>query len=91
MSFKVEIWHTMPVYRKGDLEDDVEYTYHTFTTRKEAKTLIENRLSRLKHVKREYYKGFTPSICYGWTGKKWTNENTGEECEEYYHFRLTQI
>lgn len=90
MSYKVEIWHHMPVYRRGDLESDTEYSYHTLKTRKEAKELIENRLRRLKNVKRDYHKGLTPSNCYGWTGKTWTNENTGEQEEEVYRFKLTQ-
>ena len=62
-----------------------------FHIEKEAKELIENRLKRLKNVKRDYHKGLTPSYCYGWTGKTWTNENTGEQEEEVYKFKLTQI
>lgn len=90
MSFRVEIWHHIPKYRNGDLEEDDEYVYHTLPTRREAKELIENRLKKLKSVKREYHRGITPSYCFGFTSKKWINENTGEECYESYKFKLTR-
>ena len=89
MAYIVEIIHHKPVYRNGDLENDLETTTHTFSKRKEAKEFIENRLSKLKNVRRGYHReSVEPSICIGWTGKKWTNENTGEECEEHYKFYL---
>lgn len=87
--YLVTIWHHKPVYRNGDLESDIlKETESTFKTRREAKAYIESRLDRLKNVKRWYHRGNTTSTCVGWTGKVWTNENTGEECEEHYKFYL---
>ena len=92
MSYRVECWHYAKVYRKGDLESDLILEgEHTLPTRKEAKQLIENRLSKLKNVRREYHKGIQPSVCVGWTGKRWTNENTGEECLEFYKYILRKL
>lgn len=59
MAYRVECWHHAKVYRKGDLEDDlILEAEHTLPTRKEAKQLIENRLSRLKNVVENITKEF---------------------------------
>lgn len=87
--YLVTVWHHKPVYRNGDLESDVlKETENSFKTRKEAKAYIERRLDKLKNVRRDYHRGNLASTCIGWTGKIWKNENTGEECEEYYNFIL---
>ena len=92
MAYRIECWHYAKVYRNGDLESDlVLEAEHTLPTRKEAKQLIENRLSKLKNVSREYHRGVQSSTCIGWTEKKWTNENTGEECLEFYKYILRKL
>lgn len=66
MAYRVECWHHAKVYRKGDLEDDlILEAEHTLPTRKEAKQLIENRLSKLKNVRREYHRGIQSSELVG--------------------------
>lgn len=88
--YRVECWHNVPVYRKGDLEEDTQYSFVDFSLRKDAKEHIENKLKALIHVRRDYHKG-PNSWCVGFTTKKWINENTGEECQEFYKFKLSKI
>lgn len=88
--YRVECWHKVPVYRKGDLEDETQYSYVDFSLRKDAKAYIENHLKGLFHVKKEYHKEGN-SWCSGFTKKVWVNENSGEECQEYYNFKLSKI
>lgn len=92
MGYSVEVKHKRPVYRKGDLEDEiVTINFMNFKSRKLAKEYIEEQLSGKKVVFRNYHKGDTPSVCTFFTNKRWVNENTGDECEEYYSYIMRKV
>ena len=92
MGYSVEVKHRRPVYRKGDLEDEVvTISFMNFKSRKLAKEYIEKQLSGKKDVSRNYHKGDVPSVCIFFTSKTWVNENTGDECEEYYSYIMRKV
>lgn len=92
MGYSVEVKHRRPVYRKGDLEDEiVTINFMNFKSRKLAKEYIEKQLSGKKDISRNYHKGDVPSICTFFTNKTWVNENTGDECEEYYSYIMRKV
>ena len=92
MSYKVETQHRRPIYRKGDLEDELAVIdCKVFKTRKEAKSYIESKLRNYRKVTRDYHKGNTPSSCVAWTGKEWQHENAGHMCSEYYRYILSKL
>lgn len=89
--YQVKIYHHRPYIRRGDLEDEtILSASENFKLRKDAKAYIETKLKSLKNVKRGYVKTGT-SYCIGFTGKSWTNENTGDEHDESYKFYLTKL
>lgn len=89
--YEVRITHMTEAWEKGDLSSKLELEdVKTYRTRKEAKAYIEDRLKGKKAF-REYHKGNTPSICTYFTGHSWIEENTGEERQEYYSFRLVKL
>ena len=83
--------HRTPVHRNGDLEDDLIVWTNEFITRRAAKNYIEDKVAKKSDVKREYHRGDKPSVVLCFTGKTWTNENTGEVCEESYKFIMTKV
>ena len=87
--YKVKEWHCRPVYRKGDLEsEEVVTDVATFKTKKEAKEFVEKKLLKGTKVERRYKTGNEKSYCWYYTGKEWTNENTGETCKECFTYEL---
>lgn len=87
--FKVEVFHNRPCYRRGDLEEEtVVVDCKLFKTRTSAKDYIEKQLTGKQNVSRSYHRGNTPSTCSYYTNKTWTNENTGEPCNEYFVYKL---
>lgn len=88
MSYILKVSHHRPIYRRGDLEDEtVIISVDTYKTRREAKEHIERKLKGQKVVTRDYRKTGISSCAY-WTGKTWIHENSGETCEEYFHFQM---
>lgn len=92
MDFVVQMKHYKPVYRNGNLEDEliIEHT-RVSKTRRDAKQYIENMLINKNVAYRDYHRGNTPSTCLYFTGKTWVNEKLGVECHEYYQFVLTKV
>lgn len=85
-------YHTKPGYINGDLGGETVMKNATvFKTRKTAKEYIESRLSKYQNVKKNYHKGDEVSRCYGFTGKTWQNENSGETCSECFSFELSKV
>lgn len=87
--YKVTKEHHRPYYRKGDLEDEwITLDIKLFKRKKDAKAYIESELRGksdvYRHTSRYLY------MCGYRTGYTWTHENTGDECEETYNYRLTK-
>ena len=91
--YQVTIHHHKKAWRNGDLEDAFELErQENFKTRTAAKDWIERQLSRRSGIKyRDYHKGDKASYCYVYTGVKWQHENSGEEMEEYYEYKLSKV
>jgi len=90
--YQVRITHMTEAWERGDLSSKEELVdVKTYKTRKEAKAFIESKLAGKKTVYRSYHRGDTPSICTYFTGHTWIEENTGEERQEYYSFKLTKL
>ena len=90
--YQVKITHMTEAYERGDLCSKEELVdVITYKTRKEAKAFIEGKLAGKKTVYRDYHRGDTPSVCIYFTGHSWIEENTGEERQEYYSYRLTKL
>ena len=90
MHYAVEIWHFNKAWVKGDLEQGTSLCKREFfKTRKKAKEYMESQLAQKKGEKStDWHRGNQASYAYCWTGVTWINENSGEECEEYYQFIL---
>lgn len=87
--YTVETRHHTKAWRNGDLEDKLELIdSRNFKTRTSAKEYIEKKLEGHRDVQRHYHKGNETSNCYYFTGQTWTHENTGEEMQEYYHYKM---
>lgn len=91
--YTVEVRHHDKDWVRGDLEDKFELIESkNFKTRGAAKTYIESTLGLNRRpgnqVTRHYHKGDEPSYCYWYTGVTWQHENSGEEMEEYYQYKL---
>lgn len=89
--YEVRVTHMTEAWEKGDLSSELKLEdVKVYKTRKEAKAYIESRLAGKKAF-REYHRGDVPSICTYFTGHSWVEENTGEERQEYYSFRLVKL
>lgn len=85
-------YHTKPAYINGDLGGEtVMKNAIVFKTRKSGKEYIESKLSKLQNIKKDYHKGDETSRCYGFTGKTWQNENSGETCRECFSFDMLKV
>lgn len=90
--YKLEVWHTLRTYRKGDLEDTVEKVEtKSFKTRKAANAYLQGRADYAKSENMKYNidlisRGDLPSRLTVFTGFSWINENSGEKILEQYQF-----
>lgn len=90
--YAVETKHYTKDWVNGDLCSKLELTeVKHFNTRALAKNYLESKLQGKNNVSRQYHKGDKPSYALYFTGVTWTEENTGEEREEYYQFILKKI
>lgn len=90
--YKLEIFKFEPAYRNDDLEEDTRLLrVESFKTKKAAKEFIKAELSGKKDIKKCENSGTIPSYYYYYTGNKWINENSGEEREECYIYKLTKV
>lgn len=84
MKVQVKIRHFRPCYTKGDLDSElVTINALIFDSKKAAKDYIEKAV-RGKDAK------ISKSGAIYFTGKKWVEENTGEEREEYKEYIITK-
>lgn len=86
--------HHRKAYIKGDLEsEDVLHSSETFTTRKAANSYLQRKESDAKRRGNKTRinlvgRGDKESELVIFTGNSWINENTGDEHEEYYWYRV---
>lgn len=87
--WKVEVDHYKPCYINGDLSSEsVNVNCEVFKLKKSAldyiKSEVKSYKSAVTHTQPYYYVS-----CF--TGKKWIEENTGEEREEVYRYKLIKF
>lgn len=94
MSYKVTKYHHRKVYIKGDLEaETIIESVDTFTNKKSIvsffKEVAELNKNRGFAVKLSAsIRGKMPELII-YTNTKWVHENTGEEHQEYYLYRVS--
>jgi len=89
--YEVKAYHHRPATVRGDLEEEtVMVASELFKTRAKAKAYIEDHVKGCKTVSRDYHRGNETSYVTAFTGYTWMHENSGEECQEYYHYRLNK-
>lgn len=83
--YTVSLHHHCKNWRNGDLEDKTELVETlNFKTKKAAKEYVRNKM----HIKHNTFGGEKKDY-WGWyTGVKWVHENTGEDMEEYYMYKI---
>ena len=90
--FKVCSYHFHPAYRNGDLEEDNELLFEqVFTSWKKAKEFCEEQARTKRGKVERCYKAYDYGDVTVFTGKSWTNENTGEENDESYSFCISKM
>lgn len=89
--YEVKAYHHKPAMVRGDLEEEtVMVASELFKTRAKAKAYIEDQVKGCKTVQRDYHRGNETSYVTAFTGYTWINENSGEERQEYYYYRLNK-
>lgn len=94
--YEARCLHHRKAWRRGDLEsEDVLHSSETFSTRKAANLYLKSKESE---ARRNGYKvrinlvgrGDKESELLVFTGNSWIHENTGDEHNEYYWYRVTK-
>lgn len=89
--YKVRTYHFKKVYKNGYLEEDyLKEGEEDFETRKEAINFVENTLIGVCDIVRNYQKRQN-SFYIKFIDNFWTNENSGEENQEFYKYSVTKI
>ena len=87
--YNVKIEHFKPDYRKGNLESALSVIdIKSFKTKKLAKEYIEKELIQYKIITKQYNRRDGACYCLAFTGKTWTNESTGEKCNEFFKYLI---
>ena len=91
--YQVTVHHHDKDIVRGDLEDKFELIdSKLFKTKKAAKDWIESKMAVRPGVKfKDWGTADKPGYSRLYTGVTWQHENSGEEMEEYYQYKLEKV